>query len=173
MLRKIKTILFTTNLSETSRAAFNCAVLLATQCGARIIILHVVEKQSTFESHAMALFGKEKWEAMMDKHRKAAEQALIGKINRKETIQSALEEFCHDARIANDQCGYVEKEIVIKEGGIVENILEQAEAYGCELIVMGASRGLLVDTTIGIHIKSVINRASVPVLVIPPGTGEM
>jgi nucleotide-binding universal stress UspA family protein len=50
----------------------------------------------------------------------------------------------------------------------VEGILAQAQACKCRLIVMGASKGLLAGTTIGLHIKSVIKKASVPVMVIPP-----
>jgi len=43
MLNGIKTILFTSNLSATSRIAFSHAAVLASQLKAKIVLLHVIK----------------------------------------------------------------------------------------------------------------------------------
>jgi nucleotide-binding universal stress UspA family protein len=61
MLKGIKTILFTSNLSATSRTAFSHAAVLATQLGAKIVLLHVIERlPENYESRMMGLFGYSK-----------------------------------------------------------------------------------------------------------------
>ena len=58
-------------------------------------------------------------------------------------------------------------EIVVKEGDTIEAILKQATESQCDLIVMGASEGLLSGISVGKNIKSVLKKSKVPVLVVP------
>lgn len=169
MLKKIETILFTTNLSETSRSAFNQVALLATQLNAKIVLLHTVEQlPESYEQRVIALFGENNWQTITKKHVEDAQNILIGKISSKQIIQVALEQFCRDTGIDDDACGYVPTEIVIKEGDVVDTILQEADKHNCDLIAMGASKGLISGAAIGTHIKSVMKKAKVPVIVIPP-----
>lgn len=50
---------------------------------------------------------------------------------------------------------------------MVEVILEQAAEKECDLIVMGASEGLLSSSSVGSNIKSVLKNSKIPVLVVP------
>ena len=169
MIEGIKTILFTSNLSENSRYAFNYAAMLTTQFKAKIILLHVVEKMpETVEGRMRGLFGDDQWRGILDNHMQDAHQMLVGKVTSKQMISAALSKFCADTGIDSDECGYVEREIVIKEGEVVEEILDQIEAHGCDAVVMGASKGFISGTSIGHVIKSVLKRSKVPVLVVPP-----
>ncbi len=170
MLKEIKSILFTSNLSETSRVTFNHTAMLANQLNAKIILLHVIEKlPESYESRIVGLFGEDKWEQVISQHRDEVQHALIGKISSRQMIRTALSEFCREAGIGTEQCGVTENEIVIKEGDVVETILQQAAEHECGLIVMGAGKGLLSGTTVGHIIKSVLKRSQVPTLVIPSG----
>ena len=170
MLRGIKTILFTSNLSESSRVAFNHAGLLATQLNAKIILLHVIEKiPESYESRIVGLFGEDRWTEILDRHKEEVQHALIGKISTRQMAHTALSEFCREAGIGKDQCGGNQNEIIIKEGDVIETILQQAAEHDCDLIVMGASKGLLSGTSVGHCIKSVLKKANIPTLVVPTG----
>lgn len=170
MLKGIKTILFTSNLSETSRVAFNHAALLATQLNAKMILLHVVEKiPESYESRIVGLFGEDKWQEIIVRHKEEVQHALIGKISSKQMVRTALSEFCREAGIEKDQCGGNQNEIVIKEGDVIDTILQQAAEHECDLIVLGASKGLLSGTSVGHNIKSILKKSDVPTLVVPTG----
>ena len=169
-LKGIKTILFTSNLSETSRVAFGHAALLASQLNAKIVLLHVIEKiTDSYESRMVGLFGEHKWHEILGQHKAEAQHALIGKISSRQMIRTALSEFCRESGIGEEQCGVIQNEIVVKEGDVVDDILQQAAEHECDLIIMGASKGLLSGTAVGHNIKSVLKRSKVPTLVIPTG----
>jgi nucleotide-binding universal stress UspA family protein len=170
MQKGIRTILFTSNLSETSRVAFYHAGLLAAQFNAKIILLHVVEKiPESYESRIISLFGEDKWTEILNRHKEEVQHALIGKISSKQMARTALSEFCREAGIEKDQGGDNQYEIVIKEGDVIDTILQQAAELDCDLIVMGASKGLLTGTSVGHNIKSVLKQSKIPTLVVPTG----
>ena len=168
MLKGIKTILFTSNLSATSRATFSNAVVLASQFKAKIVLLHVIEKlPENYEGRMMGLFGSSKWREVLLQHKKEARHALIGKVSQKQMIRTALSEFCRESGIDNDQCGTIENEIVVTGGDVVEEILLQATEHACDLIIMGANKGLLSGSSVGHNIKSVLKKSKIPTLVVP------
>jgi nucleotide-binding universal stress UspA family protein len=142
MLKKTEKILFATNLSKTSRAAFNHIALLADQLNASIFLLHVIEKiPETYESRIKRLFGEEHWESVVKQRLQDARDILVGKMSSKMIIRAAMEEICHVADIQEGQCEDVSAEIIIEQGEIVDTILHQAGLHGCDLIAMGASKG--------------------------------
>ena len=166
----IKTILFTSNLSETSRVAFGQAALLSAQLQAKIVLLHVIEKiPESYESRIMGLFGETQWAEILTRHKEEAQHALIGKISSRQMVRTALNEFCRETGIGEDKCGVGQSEVVIKEGDVIETILETAAEHACDLIVLGASKGLVSGTAVGHNIKSVLKRSKIPTLVIPTG----
>lgn len=168
MLKGIKTILFTSNLSATSRVTFSHAAVLATQLNAKIVLLHVTEKLSeNYESRMMTLFGFSKWNEVLLQHKEEARHALVGKVSQKQMIRSALSEFCRESGIGKDQCNLPQYEVVVKEGDVVDEILRQATEHSCDLIIMGASKGLLSGSSVGHNIKSVLKKSKIPTLVVP------
>lgn len=172
MLKKTEKILFTTNLSKISRDAFNHIALLANQLNANIYLLHVIEKvPETYEKRIKRIFGEGNWESIVNQHVQEARDVLIDKLSSKKIIHAAMKQLCRIAKIQEDQCVDVSAEIIIEKGEIVDTILQQAKLHRCDLIAMGASKGLISGTTVGSHIKSVMKKADVPVLVIPP-TGD-
>jgi nucleotide-binding universal stress UspA family protein len=117
----------------------------------------------------VGLFGEHKWHEILGQHKAEAQHALIGKISSRQMIRTALSEFCRESGIGEEQCGVIQNEIVVKEGDVVDDILQQAAEHECDLIIMGASKGLLSGTAVGHNIKSVLKRSKVPTLVIPTG----
>jgi nucleotide-binding universal stress UspA family protein len=173
MSNQYKTILFTSNLSTAGRVAFKQAILLANQFGAKLVLLHVMERLSgNYESYMVGLFGQDKWQQVLKNNKEEAKHALVGKVSPKQMARTALSEFCKENQI--EEKGYVipPSQIVVKEGDVVEVILEQAAEHKCDLIIMGASEGLLSSSSVGNNIKSVLKKSKVPVLVVPAILGE-
>jgi len=170
MSQGIKTILFTSNLSDTCRIAFSYTAVLAAQLQAKIVLLHVIEKlPENYESRVMGLFGSKKWHEVLSQHKEEARHALIGKVSPKQMVRTALSEFCREAGMTNDGYTTLQSEIVVTEGDVVEEILRQAEEHSCDLIIMGAGKGLLSGISVGNNIKSVLKKANIPTLVVPAG----
>ncbi|MGD8342610.1 MAG: universal stress protein, partial [Desulfobacterales bacterium] len=108
MVPDIKKILFTTNLSPNSRAAFDYAVSLADRYGAVITVLHVMEEVShTSDIHIKTFLGEEQWQKLQQAHEQEAKQMLIGKRREGAMIKAALEEFCASVQKEHDDCEFM------------------------------------------------------------------
>ena len=169
MKEKLNSILVATNFSIHSKKAFEHAVFLARLSNARITFLHVIEKiPETYENRIKIFLGKEGYENVVEKHFDEAKNMLIGKIGSKEIVCLAMEEVCYAVENGNHSDNQVKIDIVIENGDIADQITSNANKIGSDLIVMGASKGIMSGTAIGAHIKEVLKRTKVPVLVVPP-----
>ena len=163
-----KTILFTSNLSTASRVAFRHALLLANTFGARLVLLHVMERSpSNYESYMIGLFGQDKWHQVLKNNMEEAKHALVGKVSPRQMARTALSEFCKENEPGEEKTAIPPSVVVVQEGDVVDAILQQAAENNCDLIIMGASEGLLTSSSVGGNIKSVLKRSKVPVLVVP------
>ncbi len=173
MSNQYKTILFTSNLSSAGRVAFKHAILLANQFGAKLVLLHVMERLSVnYEGYMIGLFGQDKWHQVLKNNKEEAKHALVGKVSPKQMARTALSEFCKENEIEEEGYAIPPSQVVVKEGDVVEIILEQAAEHKCDLIIMGASEGLLSSSSVGNNIKSVLKKSKIPVLVVPASLGE-
>ncbi|QTA82165.1 Universal stress protein A domain-containing protein [Desulfonema limicola] len=169
MFKPISSILFATNLAENCKPAFDFAVSLAAKYQAVIILLHVIEKMPDYaERRLVGLLGQKHWEEITKNHENDARAALIGKKSSSSLIRKALEEFCSEAGIDDSSCGYHSREVVVKDGEIVDEIISLSKEYHADMIIMGARKGFLKDNKIGSHIKEVMRKTKIPVLVVPP-----
>ena len=168
MVPEIKKILFTTNLSKESRHAFDYAISLATQYGASITILYVMEESywSTGD-YVKNILGEEKWQQLRDNQEQEARQILIGKKKEGVLIRDALDEFCRDAQKDHKECEFIMDEIVISSGVVVDEIIDAAEQRQCDLIVMGYHvRGHLEEAILGSTPRRVLRRSKIPVMLV-------
>jgi len=169
MFKPVSSILFATNLSDNCKPAFDFAVSLATKYQAAIILLHVIEKMPDYaERRLVGLLGQKHWDEITKSHEEDARAALIGKKSSSSLIRKALEEFCSQAGIDDDSCGYHSREVVIKDGEVVTQIISQSKEYNADMIIMGARKGFLKDNKIGSNVKEVMRKTKIPVLVVPP-----
>lgn len=169
MIPTVKNILFATNLKPECLEAFHYAVALATRFEATLVMVHVMEKVPDYvEKRLISLLGKEEWESKFEAKVDGARQQLIGKRNSNTLIQEALAHFCSNVGISDDSCGYRSNEIVVTEGDDAESIVQIAEEYNCDIIVMGMKAGLISHHAIGSVAKSVMRKSDVPVMVVPP-----
>lgn len=169
MIKSVNTILFATNLSQECMAAFDLAAAIATRFKATLVLLHVMEKMPDYiESRLKGMLGEEEWKKTIESQVSGARQQLIGKKSSNTMIQTALSQFCSDAGIDDDACGYHSREIVVTDGEVIQDILECSRSYKCDLIIMGASSGFLSTNTIGPVIKGVMRKSKIPVMMVPP-----
>ncbi|EKD34972.1 MAG: UspA4 [uncultured bacterium] len=161
-----KTILFTSNLSTASRIAFRHAALLAHQFHAKLILLHVMERlPSSYEGYMVGLFGQDKVQEVLKRHKQEARHALVGKVTPGQMAKTALSEFYLESGIG--EMGADIPKIMIENGEVVEVILKVAEENLCDLIIMGAHEGVMSGTSVGHTIKSTLKKSKIPVLIVP------
>lgn len=158
MIPDIKKILYTTDMSENARYAFEYAVSLANRYGAGITLLHVLEDMSPYrDSLMMNILGEEKWKGLMETNKEKIIQGL----------KNELGKFCDSVSAQLPACPFITDDIVVKIGNPVEAILEQAEKMDCDLVVMGThGHGILGDAMIGSVSRRVVRRCKKPVLVV-------
>ena len=82
-------------------------------------------------------------------------------------VSCALSEFCRESGCGSDRAGISKSEIVIKEGDVVEEILLVAAEHSCDLVIMGACKGLISGTSLGDTIKTVLKKSRIPTLIVP------
>jgi nucleotide-binding universal stress UspA family protein len=161
--------LFATSLSADCMAAFDMAAGIATRFQATLVLLHVVEKMPDYiESRLVGLLGEKQWKETIASRISGAREQLIGKKSSNKMIQVALEQFCNDAGIDNDACGYHSREIVVTDGEVIQDILKTAKDFDCDLIIMGAKHGFLSHNSIGTIIKDVMRQSKIAVMMVPP-----
>lgn len=168
MSNKYKTILFTSDLLNASRVAFKQAAMLATQFDAKVVLLHVLEEGGIgYEGMLINLFGHDQWQKILKRNTEEAKHALVGKVTPKQMVRTALSELCKENNEEDENFIALNSEIVVEKGNVVDVILDKAAEFKCDLIVMGACKGLLAGNSIGNYIKYILKKSRIPVLVVP------
>jgi nucleotide-binding universal stress UspA family protein len=152
--------LLATDLSENANQAMEYAASLAEAYGARITVLHVVEKvPPNAEMLMTAILGYEN----IDEYRQKSEVELIRRIKRH------LEQFC--AKVADQmvkECRLIFKHILVEPGNVSERIVYHTESGNYDVLVMG-NRGLslLQEAFMGGTSRNVLQSCRIPVFIIP------
>lgn len=158
MIPEIKSILYTSDLSENARYAFSYAASLANRYGAGITILHVLEDISpTTDSLVVSIIGQEKWNELRGNNEK---EVL-------DTIKSRLTRFCEDVQAELPSCPFITDKIKVTIGQPVDEILREVENNDYDMVVMGAhGHGVLADAIMGSVSRRVVRRCKKPVLIV-------
>ncbi len=158
MIPEIKSILYTTDLSENARYAFSYAASLANRYGAGITILHVLEDISpTTDNLVVGILGREKWNEL----RGTNEREVLA------TLKSRLMKFCEDVQAELPSCPFITDNIKVTIGRPVAEILQEVENNDYDMVVMGAyGHGALADAVMGSVSRRVVRRCKKPVLVV-------
>ena len=158
MLPEIKKILFASDLSPNSRYAFGYAASLADHYDAKITVLHVLERLNpSTVMEVQGYVGEEDWEKIQKEKR----EGLLDEITMR------LNDFCAEMSNKLTDCKFIVEGIVTIEGVPAEEILKQSEKLDMDAIVMGThGHGLFADALLGGTVRRVINRSSIPVMVI-------
>ena len=168
MVPEIKKILFTSDLTETSRHAFTYAASLAGRYCAQIVFLYVMEDIPT---SAKGFLDQTIIAKMRQKAADNARSTLVGKRHDIAMIQSELQRFCDlammDVQAQRPSPG--NSDVVVTEGNVVDAIIEMAEQYDCDTIVMGPTRrSALSKAVLGSVVRGVLTRTDRMVVITPP-----
>lgn len=159
MLKTISTILYATDLSNTSVHAFRYAVCLAKALDARLHILHAIEPISEEARMTLQLFV-----ADPAQRRAALEQ-------RAQTARALLDERQEIfwAQLPADEQALRTRvdEIEVIEGFAAEAILQRAQNLPADMILMGSHAHGISHTFLGTVAKRVLRRARIPTLIVP------
>jgi nucleotide-binding universal stress UspA family protein len=158
MIPDIKKILHTTDMSENARYAFGYAMSLANRYRAGIATLYMVEDASAFrESMLVGMVGESKWKELLT----SDEEKILA------AIRNGIETFCEEAKSDAPACPFVLEDIIVRIGNPVEEIKDQIDQTGADLIVMGAhGQGTLADKFIGSTSRRMLRRCKRPVLLV-------
>lgn len=155
----IKKILYATDLSQNAAYAFQYALYLSKKVGANIVILHVIEKMSQDAALAMrAYLDREDREKIVKKRISSAT----------DRIKNRLKKFCDKVIEDHPDCVDRIASVEVCEGYPAEEILEKAEAFNCDAIVIGThEKGFTSHTFLGSVAKRVLRRSRKPTFVVP------
>ncbi|MBF0302032.1 MAG: universal stress protein [Desulfamplus sp.] len=168
MERELKKILFATDLSNNCRNAFTYAASLSSRYAGAITLLHVMESlPDSVDAIISGFIGQEKWKDIHKQQQNDARMTLIGKRNNQTMIHDAMDAFSKDENITD--CAYTIDKILVKDGHVVDTIIETSIKENCDLIIMGSHKGLFSSgTALGQVAKGVLKQSKIPVMVIPP-----
>lgn len=155
----ITRILFATDLSENAQRAFAYAASLADAYGARVTVLHVMEKiPPDAELLLVAFLGYRDIEELRQK----SERDLI------ERIKARIERFCTEAGERIPECRFILHDVVVEPGKATEVILRHAGTGDYDVLVLG-SRGLgpIQNVLLGGTSRTVIRDCGIPILLVP------
>jgi nucleotide-binding universal stress UspA family protein len=162
-----KKILYTTDLSESGRHAFNHAASLTNCYGAELTVIHVVEGGPELDKRLLGYVDEKLWGEIKTRNLQEARDLLISRKRDNAAIKECVGQFCEEIQAdAPDQTD-VTYSIVLKMGDPAREIIEEAEKGNYDLIVMGSySRGSIVNAVVGDTVKLVMRRSEIPVLVV-------
>ena len=159
MPQEIKRILYATDLSENSAYAFGYAISLAKKYDAEITILHVIDETMESSIYMLGAFPNQ--------------EPLEGNLKKKitfmtEEINNRLKIFINKKVAEDPESADKVVSIAVCNGYPANEILKQAEALNCDLIVMGThGKGIVSQAFFGSVAKKVLRRIRKPVLIIP------
>lgn len=171
MVHDFNRILFTTDLSEGAKEVFDYAVSLAVKSNASIVILHVIEDESTRTKDLIVdMIGRDAYQKIQKENEDYARNILLGKQKQVPIIKEALEKLGASAiakHSVDEELELIEN-VSVKMGDIVEEILNVAHEGSCDIIVMGHHQdSMWRKAFIGRTIKGVMHKSKVPVFLVP------
>jgi nucleotide-binding universal stress UspA family protein len=169
MLKPVQSILFATDLSTNCQQALEFVISVGTRFQATIYMLHVLEAlPENVEGHLKNLLGRHQWSDIVHSHQSQAHKSLTGKISTNSRVRQEIQKFCQEAGINEKTCDFQSQEIIISDGDVAESIIKHALENDCDLIVLGAKRGLFHKISLGTTTKEVLKNGKVAVTVVPP-----
>ncbi len=154
----IRKILYCTELSRNPTHVFRYAASIAHHYGAGVTILHVMEDVPEGSRQVIASeIGAGRWEEIKKRN---VQEAL-------EILQKKIEKFREEGRAGEFDISFTVDSILVKVGYPADEILDQADTGGFDLVVMGShGAGRVADVMMGSTTGRVIRQCRKPVLVV-------
>lgn len=157
-MTEINTILYATDLGKHTRPAFRMAVSLAKQNNAKIHLLFVIEPMN---ANTASMVNSYLTEGTVEDLYQRSVDDLHNK------IKNNIDQFCLE-ELDGDEFPGGKPVADIIEGSPAATIISRAEETNADLIVMGSHvHSKLNNLFIGSVADKVVNRSTIPVLLVP------
>lgn len=165
MLPQTKKILYATDLSPNSGYVLRYALAEAEKHGARLIILHVIEKPApTAVALAEPLLGDEAFWALSEESKSYAKARVLDR----------LQHICNQEQDLDPDVDARIEAIEVAQGYAPDLILSKTDECNCDVIFMGThGKGFLRPTHFGSTSQRVLRKARKPVFIVPLPEGEI
>jgi nucleotide-binding universal stress UspA family protein len=110
--------------------------------------------------------GDGMWQQFREAQERRAKNVLIGKRSEDLRVRKALADFY--GVNAEARRSFDDYEIAFREGKVADEVTKVVDEFDCQVIVMGAHKGVRGRSALGSGAKGVLTHARVPVLVVPP-----
>ncbi|MBT8365267.1 MAG: universal stress protein [Deltaproteobacteria bacterium] len=164
MNSEIRRILCATNLSGNCDHIYSCAMNLASERDASLMVMHVISQGSIKAAKTLAYF-------LNESHKDVVKDKAYSALQRmKEELSSFLKkEIEHHSAYP----GLIEH-MLVYPGNIADTIVEKAEYFGCNAIVLGSHRNsFLARFFLGDTTKNVLRRTKKPVFLVSIKKGKI
>lgn len=159
MLPELKQILYCTDLSKNASYAFKYAAYLSKQTGAKVHILHVVEKLSNDARFTLQTYVM---------NAKSRDEFINHRIDHaKELLQHRQDYFWDVLAPTEKSLRDNIASIDVIEHYPAETILKRSQELKVDLIVMGAHEKGLMHTFLGSIAKTVLRHSRIPSMIVP------
>jgi len=154
-----KTIVYATDLGKQTRPVFRHAANLAKKCGAKIVMTHAVKPLGATGRAVISTY-------LPDLDISHLEHDGLEKVL--ETMHQRLEQYYKDEGNAGEDAFSLVSDINIQAGLPPEVILDTAEQYKADVIIMGTcTRSFFGSHSLGSTARRVTQHSSIPVLLVP------
>ncbi len=159
MLPEIKQILYCTDLSKNASYAFKYAAYLSKKTGAKVHVLHVVERLSndariTLQTYVM--------------NAKSRDDFINHRIDHAKDLLQHRQDYFWEVLAPTEQA--IRQQIAsidVVEHYPAETILKRSKELNVDLIVMGAHEKGITHTFLGSVAKSVLRHSRIPTMIVP------
>ena len=150
--------LYATDLSAKSVEALHYAINFAIEHDAKLMVLHVISKRTIIVSKIIGRFFNKAHEPTIKKAKGVSPM---------QRLKSQLEIICEKEFKEHTECINNIEKLVVLCGDISEEIVEKADRWGCESILIGHRKGFLSQSTPGRISRNVFRFAPKSVHLIP------
>ena len=164
MNAEIRRILCATDLSGNCDHIYNCAMNLASERDASLMVIHVISQRSIKAEKMLAYFLNESQKDVVREKTYSALQRMQGQL-------SAL--FKKGLKDHPDYADHIEH-MLVYPGKVAEEIVEKANRFGCDAIVLGSHRNSFVKRFFpGSTAQKVLRQTKKPIFMVSMKKGKI
>ncbi|MGB5747638.1 MAG: universal stress protein [Desulfobacterales bacterium] len=161
---EIGRILCATDLSDKSAGTYRYAIQKSREDNVNILVCHVISQRSIKVAKKVAYFLNETRKNIVKEKTSAA-------LKRMQEQLSAL--FNKEFKDHPEYADHIEY-LLVYHGNVAEKLVEKANRFGCDAIVLGSHRSNLVKRFFpGATAKKVLNQAKKPIFMVSMKHGKI
>jgi nucleotide-binding universal stress UspA family protein len=157
-------ILCATNLSNQSHNTYRYALQKARENNAKILVCHIISQRSIKAAKRLAYFLNETRKDIVKEKTYSAFRRM------REQLSTLFKKELKNHPVSADLIEH----LLVYHGNVAEEIVEKANRFGCEAIVLGSHRGNFVKRFLpGGAVKKVIEQTKKPVFLVSMNKGKL